>query len=124
MEETLGSWRNLSTIVKIESIREIKDWITRDIRYYISDEKEPKDSYYAALARGHWSIENQLHWHLDVTFKEDECRARKGFASQNLSVLRKIALHIVSEQKDKLSMKRRLYKAALDINYLKKLLEF
>ena len=41
-----------------------------------------------------------------------------------LSVLRKIALHIVSEQKDKLSMKRRLYKAALDINYLKKLLEF
>ena len=64
------------------------------------------------------------HWHLDVTFKEDECRARMGFTSQNLSVLRKIALHIVSEQKDKLSMKRRLYKAALDINYLKKLLEF
>ena len=60
------------------------------------------------------------HWHLDVTFKEDECRARMGFTSQNLSVL----LHIVSEQKDKLSMKRRLYKAALDINYLKKLLEF
>ena len=56
------------------------------------------------------------HWHLDVTFKEDECRARMGFTSQNLSVLRKIALHIVSEQKDKLSMKRRLYKAALDIN--------
>ena len=42
MEETLGSWRNLSTIVKIESIREIKDWITRNVRYYISDEKEPK----------------------------------------------------------------------------------
>lgn len=124
MEETLDSWKNLSTIVKIESIREIKDRTTRDIRYYISDEKEPKASYYAALARGHWSIENQLHWHLDVTFKEDECRARKGFASQNLSVLRKIALHIVSEQKDKLSMKRRLYKAALDINYLKKLLKF
>lgn len=111
MEETLGSWRNLSTIVKIESIREIKDWITRNVRYYISDEKEPK-------------VPIMQHWHLDVTFKEDECRARKGFASQNLSVLRKIALHIVSEQKDKLSMKRRLYKAALDINYLKKLLEF
>ena len=73
--------------------------------------KVDESSHYAALA-------------LDVTFKVDECRARKGFASQNLSVLRKIALHIVSEQKDKLSMKRRLYKAALDINYLKKLLEF
>lgn len=59
-----------------------------------------------------------------MTFKEDKCRVRKGFASQNLPVLRKIALHIISEQKDKLSMKRRLYKAALDINYLKKLLEF
>lgn len=124
MEDTLDSWKNLSTIVKIESIRETQDAATHETRYYISDEKEPKASYYAALARGYWSIENQLHWHLDVTFKEDKCRVRKGFASQNLSVLRKIALHIISEQKDKLSMKRRLYKAALDINYLKKLLEF
>ena len=123
MEETREAWKNLSTIVKIESMREIKDKTTREVRYYISDENEPRASYYAALARGHWGIENQLHWHLDVTFKEDECRARKGFASQNLSVLRKIALHIVSEQKDKLSMKRRLYKAALDINYLEKTIE-
>lgn len=51
-------------------------------------------------------------------------QGQEGVASQNLSVLRKIALHIISEQKNKLSMKRRLYKAALDINYLKKLLEF
>lgn len=61
---------------------------------------------------------------MDVIFKEDECRAKKGFTSQNLSVLRKITLHMVSEPKDKLSIQRRIYKAALDINYLKKLLEF
>jgi hypothetical protein len=60
---------------------------------------------------------------LDVTFKEDACRARTGYASQNLSVLRKMALHIVSEQKDKHSIRKRLYKAALDTGYLKKLLK-
>lgn len=122
-EESLKAWKSLSTVIRIEFTREIKDKVTRDTRYYISDETEAKATYYASLVRGHWSIENQLHY-LDVTFKEDACRARKGFASQNLSVLRKIALHIVSEQKDKLSMKRRLYKAALDSKYLKKMLEF
>lgn len=123
LDETLSEWKGLSTLIRIESKRETKGKTTCDVRYYVSDESEPRASYYAALIRGHWSIENQLHWHLDVTFKEDACRARKGFASQNLSVLRKVALHIVSEQKDKLSMKRRLYKAALDINYLRKLLQ-
>jgi len=123
MEENLVAWRNLNTIVRIESIREIQGKTTQEVRYYISDEPETKAAYYQALARGHWSIENQLHWHLDVTFKEDKCRARAGYASQNLSVLRKMALHIVSEQKDKLSIKKRLYKAALDRKYLKKLLK-
>ena len=123
-EESLKAWKSLSTVIRIESTRGIKDKVTQVTRYYISDETEAKAAYYASLVRGHWSIENQLHWHLDITFKEDACRARKGFASQNLSVLRKIALHIVSEQKDKLSMKRRLYKAALDSNYFKKMLEF
>ena len=107
-----------------EAVRELKDGTTRETRYYISDETEAKAAYYAALVRGHWSIENQLHWHMDITFREDPCRARKDFASQNLSVLRKIALHIISRQKDRLSKKKRLYKAALDIKYLRKLLEF
>jgi len=73
----------------------------REARYYISDEKQEQASYFNALAGGHWSIENQLHWHLDITFREDACRARAGHASQNFSVLIKMALHIVSEQKDK-----------------------
>lgn len=124
LPETLRTWKGLGTIIKMESSREIRGKKTEETRYYISDEKDLKASYFQKLIRGHWSIENQLHWHLDVTFREDDCRARKGHASQNLSVLRKVALHIVSEQKDKLSMKRRLYKAALDIEYLKKLLEF
>jgi hypothetical protein len=76
--------------------------------------------YYNSLVRGHWSIENQLHWHLDVTFKEDACRARMENAPENLSILRKFALQLVSARKVKLSLKERLYKAALDIWISKK----
>jgi predicted transposase YbfD/YdcC len=78
--------------------------------------------YYNALVRGHWGIENQLHWHLDVTFREDDCRARKDYAPENLSTLRKLALQIISEQTDKLSLKKRRLKAAYDMEYLKNLI--
>jgi len=95
---------------------------TKETRYYISDEEELSANYFNALVRGHWGIENHLHWHLDVTFREDSSRARKGNAPENLSTLRKLALQIVSEQKDKLSLRKRRLKAAYDINYLKKLI--
>lgn len=122
MGETISSWKGLQTIIRIQTTREMQGKATQETRYYISDENEPKAAYFNALARGHWGIENQLHWHLDVTFKEDQCRARTGHASQNLSVLRKLALQIASSQNDRLSVKRRLYKAALDSEYLKKML--
>lgn len=124
LPETIQSWKGLGRIVKMESSREMNGKTALETRYYISDEQGLSVSYFQKIIRGHWSIENQLHWHLDVTFKEDDCRARKGYSSQNLSVIRKVALHIISEQKDKLSLEKRLYKAALDINYLKKLLQF
>jgi predicted transposase YbfD/YdcC len=65
---------------------------SKEIRYYISDENITDARYYNSLVRGHWSIENQLHWHLDVTFREDACRARIENAPENLSILRKFAL--------------------------------
>jgi predicted transposase YbfD/YdcC len=58
---------------------------------------------------------------LDVTFREDNCRARTGNAPENLATLRKLALQIISEQQDKLSMKKRRLRAAYDTEYLKKL---
>ena len=64
-----------------------------------------------------------MHWHLDVTFREDHSRARKEYAATNLNTIRKLALAIVSQQKDKLSLRKRLFKAALNIDYLKKLLK-
>ena len=95
----------------------------KETRYYISDENMTDASYYNALVRGHLGIENHLHWHLDVTFKEDQCRARIGNAPENLSTIRKFALQIISNANDKQSLKKRQYKAALDLKYMKKLLE-
>jgi predicted transposase YbfD/YdcC len=85
--------------VRIVSARESKWHVAQDIRYYVSDERETNAAYFNALARGQLSIENQLHWVLDVNFGKDSCRARSGYAPQNLSVLRKMALQIVSNQK-------------------------
>lgn len=124
LQENLSAWKDLSTLVKIESTRESKGVKTRETRYYISNEEIGNASYYNALVRGHWSIENKLHWHLDVTFKEDMCRAREGNAPENLSIMRKIALQLISNMNDKLSLKKRQYKAALDPKYMKEILTF
>ena len=94
-----------------------------DKQYYISS--LPLEDYplIGQYIRGHWGIENRLHWHLDVTFREDACRARKDYSATNLNTLRKFALAIVSQYKDKLSLRKRLFKAALNMDYLKKLLK-
>ena len=123
MEENLSAWKDISTLVKVESIREVNGVQSKDIRYFISDEDIDKARYYNSLVRDHWSIENSLHWHLDITFREDACRARSGHAPANLSVVRKLALQLIARQKDRLSLKKRLYKAALDIDYLKKIMK-
>jgi predicted transposase YbfD/YdcC len=124
LKENRAAWKNVSTLIKVDASREINGVLHEETRYYISDETVSNPSCYLSLSRGHWGIENQLHWHLDVTFKEDDCRARKGNAPLNLSTLRKFALQILSIQNDKLSLKKRQYKAALDVSYLKKIIKF
>jgi len=124
LEENNSSWKNVATLIKIDASREIKGVLRQETRYYISDETVPNPSYFLSLSRGHWGIENQLHWHLDVTFKEDACRTRQENAPLNLSTIRKFTLQILSNQKDRLSLKKRQYKAALDLCYLKKIINF
>ena len=124
LEENLHLWKNLSTLIKIESVRETKNGSSKEVRYYISNETQTNAAYYSSLARGHWSIENQLHWQLDVSFKEDACRAREGNALENLSTLRKFALQIPNQKNDKPSIKKRQLKAALNNQYLIELLMF
>lgn len=117
----IAAWKEITTLVKIEETRTIRGVSQTESRYYISSDNQ-NATYYNGLVRGHWGIENQLHWHLDVTFNEDACRARTGNAPQNLNILRKLALHRLTKMDDKLSLKKRRYRASLNNEYLEKLL--
>ena len=121
-EAVLSKWPGIRTVVEVTSAVTTPEGTASSVRHNISDEAHPHAAYYAMLARGHWGIENQLHWHLDVTFKEDACRARKGFAAQNLSTVRKLALQIVKAHSDKRSIRKRLFRASLSQDYLLELL--
>ena len=114
----IEKWKGIKTLVKIEAYRQTKHKESKETRYYISSANPEKPAYFNHLARGHWGIENHLHWHLDISFSEDHSRARKGFAPQNLSILRKMALHRISNMKDKLSIKKRRFRASLNNDYL------
>ncbi len=117
--DTLNRWEGIKTVVKVVSERTIDGVTSLQSRFYISSEaKEP--AYYNAAVRGHWSIENHLHWHLDVTFDEDANRSRTGNAPQNLNVLRKMALQRISRMNDKLSLKKRRFRASMNVDYLRK----
>lgn len=82
--------------------------------------KKNEASYYADLIRAHWGIENRLHWHLDVAFREDMCRVRAKIGAVNFSAMRKYALEMLKKQNDKLSLKRRRKKCGHNIDYLLK----
>lgn len=88
----------------------------------------PRDSHtsdtLSRRIREHWGIENHLHWQLDVTFREDACRARKNFSARNLNLIRKFSLAILRQQYDNLSLKARRWKFSLRIDYLKQVLGF
>jgi predicted transposase YbfD/YdcC len=115
-------WKKLSTIAVIISERKMEDSCEISIRYFISSlENDAKRILWAK--RSHWNIENSLHWVLDIAFREDECRIRKGNGSQNFAVLRHIALNLLKRDKStKLGIKNKRLKAAWDHNYLLKIL--
>ena len=99
----------------------MKDRCRFDTRYYISS--APLDAEAAARAvRGHWGIENRLHWVLDVTFKEDQSRIRKGHGAKNMAVVRHFAINLVRQKNDKNSIKLRRKIAGWDVDYLASLL--
>jgi predicted transposase YbfD/YdcC len=118
----LTAWKNLAAIVVIESttLRQGKE--QNDRRFFLTSLKE-NPSTLLDKVRKHWSIENQQHYPLDVTFNEDRNRTRKGFAAQNLAALRRLALNLLNLDDDKKRSKRRKrLKALLDDSYLLRLL--
>jgi len=120
--ELLAKWPDARTIVKVVATRKTEDTTTTSSRYYISSLEGKKSMEYNAMIRNHWGIENKLHWHLDVTFKEDESRIRTKNAPINMNILRKIALQKIKKVPDKSSLKKRRFRASLNIEYLQNVL--
>jgi predicted transposase YbfD/YdcC len=95
--------------------------IEAERRSYISSRALSAEAF-AGAARGHWAIENNLHWTLDVTFNEDQSRLRAGHGAKNMAVVRHFALNLVRQVADKRSIKRRRKRAAWDPKYLLQIL--
>lgn len=113
-------WPGLKRIIKMERERTEKGVKSRETIYYLSSQEKDEASCYARKIRAHWGIENKLHWHLDVTFREDACRVRAKNGAVNFSAMRKYALEMLKKQDDKLSLKRRRKKCGRNIDYLLK----
>jgi predicted transposase YbfD/YdcC len=113
-------WKNLRTIVMVERERVDKK-ITVERSYYISS-LEDKVEELAHAIRGHWGIENSLHWVLDIAFREDESRIRKDYAPENFAILRHMALNLLRKETSSKSIKRKRLRAGWDNEYLIRIL--
>lgn len=94
---TAGEWPGLRSVVKVECRRETEVGTTVQARYYISSLEASAERQLAA-ARAHWSIENSLHWSMDVTFREDQSRIRKDHGQQNMATLRQVSHNLLKQE--------------------------
>jgi len=118
----LYEWSGLRSVAAIDSTRDIKGVVTTERRYFISSLELGAEELLGA-ARGHWAIENSLHWVLDVQFAEDYSRARALNAAENLAVLRHIVLNMLKGEKTKKrGIKGKQHNAAWNRSYLLKVL--
>jgi predicted transposase YbfD/YdcC len=104
-----SDWKGLRTIVVAIRNSESQGKTTTDVRYYLSSLRLGIKQV-AAAVRGHWGIENTLHWCLDVTFREDDDRTRNRRAADNLAWLKRFAISVLKQQTDKeiIAMRRRM----------------
>ena len=118
-------WKKLNSIVRVTHISEVDGNVFTEKRFYISSlsAEEPADILLAI--RAHWQIESCLHWSLDVTFREDNCRIRDENSALNMSWLRKFALGLLKNEKSfrRASIRRKQMKAWANPDYLVKILE-
>lgn len=115
-------WKHLRSIGMVESIRRIKGKNSIERRYYLTS-LALDAKVFAKAVRGHWGVENPLHWTLDVTFREDQSRARSKNAAQNLATLRRIALNLIKKNpREKVSQRQKRILAALNTRFLAQLL--
>lgn len=118
--EPLHGWPDLSTVLAVETIRSVNGTgpVEAEIRYFLTSCNDDPAILVRAIRR-HWSVENALHWVLDVTFREDDSRVRDRTAARNFALLRKIALNLVARDRStQTSLRGRRKKAAWDDGYM------
>lgn len=115
-------WMNLQTIIRIESCREKEGVKEYQTRYYISSSSSTAEKF-NHYVRGHWGIENSLHWKLDVVFREDECRKRKGYSAQNFTLMSKMAINLLKRDKRKITTPNKQFMAGWNTPYLVSLIK-
>lgn len=114
-----GEWAGLRSFVCVERVREADGHTSTERHYYISDLDGKDGRSMLANIRGHWGIENRLHWSLDVTFREDSQRQRVGHSAQNLSRIRRLALNLLRRNRNcSAGARGKRLKAALEPGYL------
>jgi len=115
-------WPALHSIAMVRAERRIGDTTSVETRYYLSSLPGHAAQVLDAV-RSHWGVENGLHWCLDIAFREDESRVRKGEGAQNFAVLRHMALNLLKQEKTaKVGIKAKRLKAGWDEAYLLKVL--
>ena len=117
LEHLAQGWKDVVTVVKIHSVREVKGKVQEQTKYFISS--LPCNARQIARAvRTHWSIENSLHWRLDMTFGEDASRIHKDNALENMAILRRIAFSLAKARTPKkMTVKRARFRMALNWNF-------
>ena len=117
-----SKWSGLRTFGMVQSERQEGERLTHETRYFISS--LPKDAKgFAEAVRGHWGVENSLHWCLDIAFREDDSRIRQGHAPENMAVLRTSALSLIKQDKSrKNGVKASRKRAGWDNEYLMRLI--
>jgi predicted transposase YbfD/YdcC len=106
-----NNWQGIQTIIEVTRKRIIKDKTQQETLYYISS-LMPDILQISDAIRGHWEVENKVHWVLDVTFKEDDCRIRKEDGAENVGIIRRFVLNLSRLHPSKISLRRKLKRAA------------
>jgi len=114
-------WKGLRSFGAVESVRDIGGVLSVERRYYLLSLGSDVCAFSKA-SRQHWGVENNVHWCLDVTFKEDYSRSRMGHAAQNLATLRRLALNALRREPGKRSLRLKVKRAGWDNDYLFKVL--
>lgn len=123
--DTLENWPNCKSIIMVECERQFKNGIqktTHQTKFYVSSAVKIAQDF-QTYTRNHWSIENQLHWYLDVVFQEDRQRVRMDNAPDNMAITRKMALQLLLDNKGNSSLKKVRKRAGWNDDFLLEVLQ-